>query len=105
MGNDGVVLMGELLEEACYTLDELAAACQVSTRWVEQRIAEGMLGCAGSGGIEWRFSGQDLRRARRLHAIERDFDAVPELAALVADLLEEVEALRSRLHRAGLDPR
>jgi len=32
-----------------------------------------------------------------MHRIERDFDAAPELAALVADLLEELEALRARL--------
>jgi chaperone modulatory protein CbpM len=33
---------------------------------------------------------------------ERDFEAGPELAALVADLMEEIEALRARLQRAGL---
>jgi chaperone modulatory protein CbpM len=32
-----------------------------------------------------------------MHCIERDFDAAPELAALVADLLEEIEMLRARL--------
>jgi chaperone modulatory protein CbpM len=32
-----------------------------------------------------------------MHRIERSFDAAPELAALVADLLEELEALRARL--------
>jgi chaperone modulatory protein CbpM len=34
--------------------------------------------------------------------LERDFDAVPELAALVADVLEEMDELRARLRRAGL---
>jgi len=42
-------------------------------------------------------------RARRMRRLERDFDAVPEMAALVADLLEEMDALRARLRRAGLD--
>ena len=37
-----------------------------------------------------------------MRAIERDFDAVPELAALVADMLEEVDLLRARLRREGL---
>jgi chaperone modulatory protein CbpM len=32
-----------------------------------------------------------------MHRLDRDFDATPELAALVADLLEEIEALRARL--------
>jgi chaperone modulatory protein CbpM len=35
--------------------------------------------------------------------LERDFDAVPELAALVADLVDEIETLRARLRRVGLD--
>jgi chaperone modulatory protein CbpM len=50
----------------------------------------------------WRFSGRDLLRMRRLSALERDFDANPELAGLVADLLDEVQRLRTRLLRAGL---
>jgi chaperone modulatory protein CbpM len=32
-----------------------------------------------------------------MRQIERDFDAAPELAALVADLLEEMDALRTQL--------
>ena len=51
----------------------------------------------------WRFPGTALARARRMRQLERDFDAVPEMAALVADLLEEMDALRARLRRAGLD--
>jgi chaperone modulatory protein CbpM len=34
--------------------------------------------------------------------LERDFDAAPELAALTADLIEEVEQLKRRLKNAGL---
>jgi chaperone modulatory protein CbpM len=33
-----------------------------------------------------------------MRQIERDFEAVPELAALVADLLEELDTLRARLN-------
>jgi chaperone modulatory protein CbpM len=36
-----------------------------------------------------------------MRRIERDFDAVPELAALVADLEEEIDALRARLAPLG----
>jgi len=38
-----------------------------------------------------------LQRARRMRQLERDFEAVPELAALVADLLEEMDVMRARL--------
>jgi chaperone modulatory protein CbpM len=43
-----------------------------------------------------------MLRARRMLEVERAFDAAPELAALVADLLEELDTLRARLSRAGL---
>ena len=102
MRDEEIVLVGVVLEEACYSLDEMAAACRVSAHWIERHVDEGLLGCAESGPGGLRFSNQDLRRARRMHAIERDFDAVPELAALVVDMLEEMEALRMRLERAGL---
>lgn len=35
-----------------------------------------------------------------MRQLERDFDAVPELAALVADLLEEMDSLRARRGRS-----
>jgi chaperone modulatory protein CbpM len=38
-----------------------------------------------------------------MRRLERDFDAVPELAALVVDLIEELDAVRARLRRAGLE--
>jgi chaperone modulatory protein CbpM len=35
--------------------------------------------------------------------VERDFDAVPELAALVADLHDELARLRARLRALGVE--
>lgn len=43
-----------------------------------------------------------ITRAEPCGKMERDFDAVPELAALVADLLEEVARLKGRIKAAGL---
>jgi chaperone modulatory protein CbpM len=34
--------------------------------------------------------------------LERTYDAAPELAALAADMLEEIDRLRARLRRAGI---
>ncbi len=100
---DEDILTAVVLGERSFTLEEFARACAVTHEWVVLRVEEGMLLGAGVAVADWRFSGHDLWRARRMRAIERDFDAVPELAALVADLLEEVLDLRARLHRAGLD--
>ena len=95
-----------LLERGQLSLDELAAGCAVSREWVIEHVEAGVLVCEGGGERKpeerWSFSGLDLSRARQLRSVERDFDANPELAGLVADLLEEVQRLRTRLRRAGL---
>lgn len=45
----------------------------------------------------WRFSTHTVIRARRIAQLERTFEADPELAALTADLMEEVRQLRRRI--------
>lgn len=97
------VLIGVLLEDACLTLDELSRACSVPPDWIIERVREGLLPAPGASPTAWRFSSRDLWRARQMLRFERDFEAAPELAALVADLFEELEALRARLRRAGFD--
>ena len=92
------VLVGIAMEEPCLTLEQVAAACAVEPAWVVRQVEEGFVSCSGEGGAaEWRFSSATLTRVRRMRELERDFDAVPELAALVADLLEEMDRLRAQL--------
>jgi chaperone modulatory protein CbpM len=96
------ILTAVALEEACLTLEQLAAACAVDREWVERHVEDGFLVAVTVPAAGWRFTPRDLARARRLRTLERDFDALPELAALTTDLVEEVEMLRLRLRRAGL---
>lgn len=91
------IMTGVLLDEAALTLEELACACAVEPEWVVQHVQAGLFGNASVSLSEWRFASSDLTRARCLVALERDFDANEELAALVADLIEEVQRLRSQL--------
>ncbi|BBL70071.1 chaperone modulator CbpM [Methylogaea oryzae] len=91
------------LEETRLTVDELSVSCTVSREWIVQHVQAGVLLADPSPDPSgWGFSGRDLLRVRRLYALERDFDANPELAGLVADLFDELERLRGRLRRAGL---
>ncbi len=92
-----------LLEDSALTIDDVAIACSVTTQWVVRHVEEGSLDCAGVVPEQWRFSGRTLARARRIRAVERNFDAGPELAALVADMLDEIDLLRAQLRRAGID--
>ncbi len=96
------ILTGVVLDDVALTLEDLARACAVESQWIVERVEAGLLGSASLKSVEWRFVSADLVRARRLAALERDFDANQELAALVVDLIEEVGRLRGRLKAAGL---
>ena len=100
--HDEDVLIGSLMEDTWLTLDQISAACTVEPEWLLRHIEEGLLPQVTSVAGVWRFSTASIVRARRMRQLERDFDAVPELAALMADLLEEVDELRIRLGNAGL---
>ena len=93
-------------EDACLTLEELCSVCALEREWLVVRVREGLVpvtsAAAGSDDTEWRFTTTTLSRVRRMREIERTYDAAPELAALVADMLEEMDSLRARLRRSGL---
>jgi chaperone modulatory protein CbpM len=100
---DDEILIGSLMEESWLTIEQLAAACKVEAEWLTRHIDEGLFPNVECVSGIWRFSGAALMRARRMRQLERDFDAAPELAALVADLLDEMDQLRARLNRASQD--
>ena len=100
---DDDILSGSLMEDSWMTLEQVAAACTVEPAWLISHIEEGLFPHAESVAGTWRFSGVSLLRARRMRQLERDFDAVPELAALMADLLEEMDILRAQTRRSGMD--
>ena len=128
--NNNLNVTGTALADDGLSLDELVRVCAVSREWVVERVEEGLLPASGFAGARadafaaaergstaqcedgpasvsnaavWRFSSRAVWRTRRMHTLERDFDAVPELAALAADLMEELERVHQRLRAAGLE--
>ena len=92
----------QLLDESAFTDEDLARACGVQITWVREHVQAGVLHVdAGSG--QWRFASTTVVRARRIAGLESAFDADPQLAALTADLIEEVVELRRRLE--SMQPR
>lgn len=96
------ILIGSLMEETWLTLEQVAAACMVEPEWLLRHIEDGLFPHADSVAGTWRFSSISLLRARRMRELERNFDATPELAALVADMQEEMDALRAQLRSVGI---
>jgi chaperone modulatory protein CbpM len=85
------------------TLEELCSACALERDWLVVRVREGLIAAEGRTDAEWRFTTTTVSRVRRMRDIERTYDAAPELAALVADMLEELDTLRARLRRNGVE--
>lgn len=91
----------EVLGEGAFTAEDIARACGVAIGWVYERVEAGVLQVDQMAG-EWRFDSSTLVRARRIARLEASFDADPQLAALTADLIEEVAALRRRMRLLGV---
>jgi chaperone modulatory protein CbpM len=89
-------LMQAMIDEAWLSLDELCRVADVPPQWVTQRVAEGLLPAPTGALDHWRFDTVLLHRVRRMVRIERDFEAPAELAALVADLEDEIARLKAR---------
>ena len=93
-------MMGAM-QDAWLTLDELCRVARVNRLWVIERVETGLLADLQGEPAQWRFDALALTRVRTMSSLERDFEAVPELAAIVADLQAEIETLRRQLRRAG----
>jgi chaperone modulatory protein CbpM len=86
------------------TLEDLCRVSAVEPQWVIERIRAGLISAGQAIQTEpdaWNFDATSIERVRCMARLERDFDAVPELAALVADLQDEIARLRAQLRRAG----
>lgn len=93
-----VGLLEATLDELWLDMDDVCRMACVEVTWVQARLDCGALTAERTeAGDAWRFNHLSLCKIRRMACLERDFDAVPELAALVIDLEEEIKRLRERL--------
>jgi chaperone modulatory protein CbpM len=88
-------------EEVQFTLVELSRVCRADIERLTALVEEGALAPSGDDPQHWRFDGATLRRARAALRLTRDLELNAAAAALVLDLLDEIEALRSQLRRLG----
>jgi chaperone modulatory protein CbpM len=98
------ILTGSVVgDEGVLALEELARACGAEAEWIVELVAVGVLEPQGTENSRWRFRAADLTCARRVARLQRDFGATIEAAAVMIDLLYQIDQLRARLKRAGLD--
>jgi chaperone modulatory protein CbpM len=96
MENEAIVF-----DEQSLTLEQMSMHCRVSHEWVIEHVEAGVLQVEGGVIEHWNFNARQLLRARRLLETERRFEANPELAGLVVDLVDELNRLRASLRQRG----
>jgi len=100
--NDLLQATGTVPEEPTeLTLAEVCRACAVRTEFIVELVEEGVLAPVGQEPERWRFTYAHLRRARVASRLQRDLGINLAGAALALELLEEIEALRTRIQVLG----
>lgn len=91
-------IIATIVEDSWLTLEQLAHICDVNQDWLKDHLEAGLFPYASCFAGTWRLTNHCVLRARRMYRLEQDFEAVPELAALMADMQDELAALRAQLH-------
>ncbi len=101
MGKAVVELVaGEIVEEEIeLTLADLCRTSRLPAETIIEFVELGIIEPAGRSPRQWRFRGGCLQRIRSVQRLGRDLGIGPPGAALVLDLVDEIEALRARLRR------
>ena len=98
------ILNGDLLdEETELSLSDLCRVCSSHAEWIIELVEEGVLEPIGHSRGQWRFAAASLQRARTAMRLQKDLEINLAGIALALDLLDEIEALRTRLYRLEKD--
>ncbi len=86
-----------LEEEVVLNLADVCRVSQLSAERVISLVEEGIVQPLGDDPERWRFRAVSLRRIRCAQRLQDDLGINTPGAALVLDLLDELEHLRARL--------
>jgi chaperone modulatory protein CbpM len=90
---DGIIVEDDME----FSLGELSRICAVNAEWIISLVEEGILEPINITSKRWYFSGACLRRVQIIQRLQRDLGVNLAGVALVLQLREEVEILRTRL--------
>ncbi|WP_404355895.1 chaperone modulator CbpM [Methylotuvimicrobium sp. KM1] len=97
MSNEVIISSVTVLDDNTrFTLLELCRFGQTSAEWIIELVEEGVLEPEGSEIGDWRFGADALKRLQAVQRLQRDLRINLPGAALVLELLEEIEMLRQR---------
>lgn len=100
---EAIALSSAILDEngEVLSLAEFCLACRVEPDFVHVLIDEGLI-AARRHDDGLRFGSLEIVRVRRIRRLQRDFEASLPATALMLDLLDEIERLRTAMRCAGV---
>jgi chaperone modulatory protein CbpM len=93
-----LVISSEMIDSSVmYTLKELCLFCNVQPGWLVELVEHGVIEPAGQTRLDWKFDSFTVVRVAKAKRLGRDLDLSPSGLAVVLELLDEIDELRSRL--------
>ena len=84
-------------DSTTWGITEICTLCRVENELVREMVNEGMVIPEGNSPETWRFNGLAVKRIQVTMRLQSDLRVNLPGAALVLDLLEELEELRALL--------
>jgi chaperone modulatory protein CbpM len=86
-------------DQAPVTIHELARCCEQQIEWVMTLVEHEVVPIVRQTDAPegWVFASAAVARARQVARLQRDFEVNLDAAALMADLMQEVRALKMQL--------
>lgn len=98
MQKEMLVISGTVMDETVqFSLVELCECAKIGREQVIEMVEEGILDPEGNSIHTWRFDTKALKRLQIAIRLQHDLGVNLPGSALVLDLLEEMEMLRSQL--------
>jgi chaperone modulatory protein CbpM len=102
------ILAGTLIgEETHVSVEQLSIFCSVRRERIVALVQEGVLEPVvkrrSRRADDWVFAGESLKRAARAIRLQRELEIDISALGLVLDLVEQIEALRSRIGASAFD--
>lgn len=94
MSKSTVMVITEVLidEQPTLNLEELCSACNVTPEFIEELIEYGVLEMSGQ-----EFNAGHMQRVMRVVRLQQDLEVNLPGAAVILDLMDEVEEMRQQL--------
>src|SRR5690348_7151825 len=96
MKKENLIIIADYSQETPVAFDELCEICGISADFVYDLMEYEIIDLAGNPPDEWMFNIEQLQRIKTALRLQRDLEVNLAGIAVILDLLDEMEELRSK---------